>query len=90
MLHQQASEAPRPRLRINVHVRDKTISVQCGEGVQRAKWLGHVGIARYATAADLGVPQGIRMENGTLLDMEKPINEQLPDDEHVWILLRGE
>lgn len=57
-----------------------------------------VGISRYsdvkgfgsAGLSELGVPAGIRMENGTLLDLEKPIHEQLPDDEHVWVLLRGD
>jgi hypothetical protein len=30
-----------------VHVREKTIVVQCGAGPQKIIWLGHVGIARY-------------------------------------------
>lgn len=29
------------------HILDKQISVSCGTGVQKIKWLGHVAIARW-------------------------------------------
>jgi hypothetical protein len=75
-----------------VHVREKTILVQCGPGVQKLKWLGHVGIARYDSnnGMELGVPKGIVGEGGKVLDMSAVINETLEDGAHVWVLLRDD
>ena len=36
-----------------------------------------------------GTPKGIRFESGTLLSMDDIINEQLQDDIHVWVILKG-
>ena len=48
---------------IFVHVHDKILSVSCGDGTQRIKWLGHVGVAQwddenYQGWKRLGVPTG--------------------------------
>eukprot|EP00741_Cyanophora_paradoxa_P000746 tig00000441_g719.t1 len=79
-------------MRIFVHVREKTIPVQCAEGQQRIRWLGNVGIARYDqhSGVELGVPKAIALEDGTLLDMNEVVNARLKDDSHVWVILRNE
>jgi len=32
---------------MKAHILDKQISISCGSGTQRVKWLGHVAIARW-------------------------------------------
>jgi hypothetical protein len=36
-----------------------------------------------------GTCKGLRFENGTLLRLDDIINEQLQDDVHVWVILKG-
>jgi hypothetical protein len=36
-----------------------------------------------------GTCKGLRFENGTLLRMDDILNEQLQDDAHVWVILKG-
>ena len=36
-----------------------------------------------------GTVRGLRFENGTQLSMDAIINEQLQDDAHIWIILKG-
>lgn len=36
-----------------------------------------------------GTPKGIRFENGTTLNMDDIINENLKEDQHVWVILKG-
>eukprot|EP00274_Cyanoptyche_gloeocystis_P007138 CAMPEP_0196665834 /NCGR_PEP_ID=MMETSP1086-20130531/62728_1 /TAXON_ID=77921 /ORGANISM="Cyanoptyche gloeocystis , Strain SAG4.97" /LENGTH=73 /DNA_ID=CAMNT_0042002789 /DNA_START=87 /DNA_END=305 /DNA_ORIENTATION=+ len=73
-------------MKIFVHVKEKTILVQCGDGTQRIRWLGNVGIARYDShnGLELGIPKGVALEDGTLMDMNQQINTRLADDQHVW------
>ncbi|KAJ4460477.1 hypothetical protein PAPYR_3528 [Paratrimastix pyriformis] len=78
-------------MKVFVHVKEKTIMVQCGPGNQRIKWLGDVGVARYdsSNGLELGNPKGIRLEDGTRLDMTSQVQTVLPDESHVWVILRG-
>mmetsp|Transcript_43303 Transcript_43303/g.70269 ORF Transcript_43303/g.70269 Transcript_43303/m.70269 type:complete len:81 (+) Transcript_43303:61-303(+) len=79
-------------MKIFVHVKERTILVQCGDGAQKIKWLGNVGIARYDSknGQELGPPDGIMLEDGTKLDLNETISGGLPDDTHVWVVLRGD
>lgn len=45
-------------MRVQVHVREKTILVQCGDGLQKISWLASVGFARYDhnNGLELGQP----------------------------------
>eukprot|EP00727_Mastigamoeba_balamuthi_P011725 m51a1_g7175 hypothetical protein (87) ;mRNA; r:71918-72539 len=72
-------------MRVIVHVREKAIPVQCGEGSQRIKWLGHVGIARYEASIELGVPKLVKTEGGNVLEMNAIIKDTLKDEQHVWV-----
>ena len=82
-------------MKIVVHIKDKSIGVQCGEEAQQPiRWLGNVAIARYSTGAtmgmDLGAPKGVRLEDGTALDMDAPVSSCLKENAHVWVVLRDE
>ena len=47
-------------MKVNVHVKEKTIVVQCGDGNQRILWLAHVGIARYDS--NFGLELGTKLK----------------------------
>jgi hypothetical protein len=78
-------------MKVTVHVREKAIVVPCGEGSQRVKWLGHVGIARYEPPAgtELGVPRTIKTDGGPL-DLNAIVKDVLQDGAHVWVTTSGE
>ena len=65
--------------------------VHCGVGSQKIKWLADVAIHRYDPyfALDTGLAQEVRFENGVLLNIEGMISEELTDDLHVYVHLRG-
>jgi len=78
-------------LTIFVHCQDKTFAVPCGDGSQRVKWLGHVGIARWDEEHNqgwrrLGIPTAIEMvEGGFEIDMAAVIKDVLQNNEHVVV-----
>ncbi|KAL9647408.1 hypothetical protein ABK040_006771 [Willaertia magna] len=78
-------------MKINVHIKEKTFGVSCGTGEQRIIWLGHVAIARYDSnyGLELGVPKGIKTDEGEVLDENMQIKDVLEDGQHVWVLLKG-
>ena len=65
--------------------------VHCGAGSQKIKWLADVAIHRYDPmyAMDTGLAKEIRFENGVQLNNEGMISEELTDDLHVYVLLKG-
>ena len=79
-------------MKINVHVREKVICVECGEGTQKVSWLGSVGVARYDSnfGVSLGKPLGIRQEGGTIHSPSALICSELKDDQHVFVVLKGD
>lgn len=78
-------------MKVIVHVREKAIVVPCGEGTQKVKWLGHVGIARYEppSGTELGVPRLIKSDSGPL-DLNATVKDVIPDGAHVWVTTSGE
>jgi hypothetical protein len=74
-----------------VHVKEKTIVVHAGEGNQRIQWLAHVGIARYDSnfGLELGVPKGLQSDEGVVFDPNGIINQHISDNQHVWVLIKG-
>ena len=75
-------------MKIIVHIKDKVFTVSCGEGAQVIRWLGDVAIFRYTdnNAMGIGLHFGMKLENGSIIDIEVPINEVLVDMQHVWIM----
>jgi hypothetical protein len=74
-----------------VHVKQKCISVSCGEGAQPVRWLANVGVMRYDTSQGrcLGEPLGIRLEDGRQLGLTQSLTEAgLQDMEHVWVVFK--
>jgi hypothetical protein len=53
--------------------------VHCGAGSQKLRWLADVAINRYDPyyAMETGIAQEIRFENGTLLNMDYMISDEL-------------
>mmetsp|Transcript_10324 Transcript_10324/g.15095 ORF Transcript_10324/g.15095 Transcript_10324/m.15095 type:complete len:90 (-) Transcript_10324:41-310(-) len=79
-------------MKINVHVKEKSFGIQCGEGVQRILWLAHAAMARYDSnfGLELGVPKGLQTDEGNMLDDHAIISSTLEDDQHVWVLLKDD
>ena len=65
--------------------------MSCGSGEQRIMWLAHVAIARYDNSfgLELGVPKGLKTDEGEILDPEASVNMTLKDGQHVWVVLKG-
>ena len=76
-------------MKVNVHVREKSFVVHCGEGGQDVRWLCMVGVARFdpSFGDETGDPVGLRLEDGTVLDMGGSVAETLEDGTHVWVIL---
>ena len=68
-------------------------AVSCGDGTQPVRWLANVGVTRYddAQGRSLGVPIGVRLEDGTLLGLGQSISEAgIQDLQHVHVVLKGQ
>ena len=85
-----ASETQTEVWYIFVHVCDKIIEVCCGNGRQRIKWLGHVAIAQWDEIdlqgwKRLGIPSGMKTQQGNDLQMGAVIREVLKNRDHIFI-----
>jgi len=77
---------------ITVHVQGKTFAISAGDGTQRVKWLGHVGIARWDEEKQqgwtrLGIPTIIRAgrKDGVELEMGAIIRDVLQNGDAVYV-----
>ena len=63
----------------------------CGAGNQKLKWLADVAIHRFDSnyAMETGLAKEIRFENGVILNMDGIISDELQDDIHVYVVLKG-
>ena len=79
-------------IRVHVHVREKVVPVDCGSGTQKISWLGNVGVARYdhSLGVALGRPLGIRQEGGCMYAPRALVRNELKDDQHVFVVLKGD
>mmetsp|Transcript_33426 Transcript_33426/g.55955 ORF Transcript_33426/g.55955 Transcript_33426/m.55955 type:complete len:82 (+) Transcript_33426:46-291(+) len=77
-------------MKIFVHVKAKTFTVECGEGTQPIIWLGNVGVARYSNfnTLTIGAPTGVRQESGAFYENNEIIRNCLRDGQHVWVALK--
>ena len=76
-------------MRVHLHVRDKTIAVECGPGTQRIKWLANIGVARYddSFGRSLGAPQALQKEGGVMCDPNNRIIDELGPEQHAFVVL---
>lgn len=76
-------------MRVHLHVRDKTIAVECGQGTQRIKWLANTGVARYddTFGRGLGAPVGLQKEGGVVCDPNSRVMDELGPEQHAFVLL---
>eukprot|EP00658_Telonema_sp_P-2_P013927 TRINITY_DN15279_c0_g1_i1.p1 TRINITY_DN15279_c0_g1~~TRINITY_DN15279_c0_g1_i1.p1 ORF type:complete len:106 (+),score=36.29 TRINITY_DN15279_c0_g1_i1:136-453(+) len=79
-------------MRLHVHVREKTILVQCADGLQKIQWLASVGFCRYDAnhGMELGRPVMVKNEEGEAVDMNQLVKNAFDDNAHVWILSQDE
>lgn len=79
-------------MKIFVHIKEKLMKVNCGEGAQNVSWLGDVAIFRYSDDNGLstGMCLGLRVENGIQIPLKASINDVLQDEQHVWVILEDD
>jgi hypothetical protein len=75
-------------MRIEVYIREKVVSISCGIGAQKIRWLVEAASLRYDPNSMLstGEPKIIKLEDGTILNMNDRISEKLVDNARVWVL----
>jgi hypothetical protein len=91
-----ASRSPQrkaSRMVIHVHLRERVLSIQCGEGKQRVFWLAVNAVQRYLT--DLGsyshvfsaemTPKAVVSESLEFICKTGRICDKLKDSDHVWV-----
>ena len=79
-------------MKIHVHIRDQTFEVECGQGRQRVQWLGDVAVHRYEHffGVNTGVCRALRFEDGSPIDVHGIISDKLPEETHVWVVLKDD
>ncbi|KAG5512271.1 hypothetical protein JKF63_07793 [Porcisia hertigi] len=79
-------------MKIAVHLREKIIPLQCGDGTQRVIWLGHAAMIHYDASfcKRFGPPVSIRKEGGVQCDLEARVCDVLEDDQHVFVTLESD
>jgi hypothetical protein len=88
----------RENIKIQLHVRDKTIVVDCGDANQKTRWLANVGVARYDDnfGKCLGPPLGLQRESGKMCDLDAKICDEFDlkdpnvkgSELHAFVVLR--
>lgn len=75
-------------MRIEVYIRDKVVSISCGVGAQKIRWLAEAASLRFDSNGMLstGEPKSAKLEDGTLLNMNDRICDRLVDNSRVWLL----
>lgn len=75
-------------MRIEVFIRDKVVSVSCGVGAQKIRWLAEAASLRFDSNGMLstGEPKLAKLEDGTVLNMNDRICDRLVDNSRVWLL----
>lgn len=90
MMQNNAANAPSEQWVIHVHVCEKVFDISCGNARQRLKWLGHVAIARWDEENHqgwkrLGIPTGIKTQQGGDLAMGAVIREVINNGDHIFV-----
>ncbi|CAJ1015480.1 hypothetical protein, conserved [Leishmania lindenbergi] len=76
-------------MKIVVHVREKIIPLQCGDGTQEVVWLGNAALIHYDASFGkrFGPPVLIRKEGGVPCDLGARVCDVLEDGQHVFVTL---
>ncbi|AYU75525.1 hypothetical protein, conserved [Leishmania donovani] len=79
-------------MKITVHVREKIIPLQCGDGTQQVVWLGSAAMIHYDASFGkrFGPPVSIRKEGGVQCDFEARVCDVLEDGQHVFVTLESD
>lgn len=79
-------------MKIYVHVREKIIPLQCGDGSQNVIWLGHASMVHYDATfgRKYGPPISICKEGGVLCDLDARVCDVLNDNQHVFAELESD
>lgn len=75
-------------MKIEVYVKDSVYTINCGNGSQKLRWLAEMGALKYDNNAMqmTGEPKILKLEDGTILNMNDRISEKLYDNARVWVL----
>ena len=75
-------------MKIEVYVKDSVYTINCGNGSQKLRWLAEMGGLKYDNNAMqmTGEPKILKLEDGTILNMNDRISEKLYDNARVWVL----
>lgn len=78
-------------MRIFVHVRERTIALQCGDGEQSVIWLANAAMVFYNDAVKTrrGTPIAVRKESGTVCDPNARVCDVFKDEQHVFAEVEG-
>ncbi|CAD2221165.1 hypothetical protein AGDE_02002 [Angomonas deanei] len=73
-------------MKVFVHVREKVIPLQCGDGTQDISWLGNAAMVFYDSTMGkrFGSPVAIRKEGGVTCDPVDRVCDVLEDGQHVF------
>lgn len=79
---------------INVLIREKKFKQYCGNGIQKIRWLTDCAIYKYEISSEqkvtCGPAYGLKMENGSLCDLNNTIASTLVTGANVLVLLKEE
>jgi len=82
-----------PAFVIHVHLREKVVDINAGEGKQRIFWLAVTAVQRYLADPDSYsrafseelTPKGVLSANLEWIDNRALIKDELANDDHVWV-----
>lgn len=79
---------------VNVLIRDKKFKQFCGNGQQKIRWLTDCAIYKFEISSEqkvtCGPAYGLKMEDGSLCDLNKTIASTLATGANVLVLLKEE
>ena len=75
-------------MKIEVYVKDSVFTINCGNGAQKLRWLTETAALKYDPNAmmKIGEPKCLKLEDGTLLNLNDRISDRLYDNVRVWIV----
>eukprot|EP00922_Rhytidocystis_sp_ex-Travisia-forbesii_P004524 GHVS01006627.1.p1 GENE.GHVS01006627.1~~GHVS01006627.1.p1 ORF type:complete len:101 (+),score=10.03 GHVS01006627.1:104-406(+) len=80
-------------MKVRVHVRDRTLTVQCGNGDQTVRWLGHMALFRYDETlcmwSEIGPVQSVTLDGGGEVPLNGIIRQELKDGQDIWVTVKG-
>ena len=75
-------------MRIEVYIKDRVVSISCGVGAQKIRWLAEAATLRFDNNGMLstGEPKSVKLEDGTTVGMNDRICDRLVDNSRVWLI----